>query len=116
MSDDRDPKLQSLFADTDEELGDDGFTGQVMSRVDRARYSVRFSRYCVALVIVLFAGLIAGPLIGAVDALTEVLPRPLIDIDEGWFGVVFAPLNSLSGLLGIALLGLVAAFKKLFSR
>lgn len=46
--------------------------------------------------------------------LTQILPTTIFEMDNRWVAQFLAPVNSVSGVLGLGALGLWAAFRKLF--
>lgn len=114
MIDDRDPMLQSLFADAQEDLADDGFTARLMSRVDRLARLAQLRRIGIGLLLIICAWFAATPLQMAAWALIRGLSYPLIPLDSGWIAILIAPVNTPAGLLVLVLLSLRTAYRALF--
>lgn len=114
MTTDRDPQLASLFQSAEEDFPDEAFTSRVMSAVEiRRRRSIITWVIC-GLLLASCAWFLVLVLQEAVFLLTQILPETIIDMDNRWAAQLLAPVNSVSGLLGLAALGLWAAFRKLF--
>ncbi len=114
MTTDRDPQLESLFQDAEEEFPDEAFTSRVMSAVNIRRRRSIVGWVISGLVLVSCAWCLVLILQDAVFLLTQVLPETIIDMDNRWAAQLLAPVNSVSGLLGLAAVGLWVAFRKLF--
>lgn len=115
MTVDRDPSLESLFEIAKQDLSGEAFTAQLMSRIDRLRRRLVIGWSCVGLVLVLCAWLIAAPLQDAVPVVTRILPSTLVDLDNSRLAQIFAPVNSIGGLVAFGLIGLRTAYRKIFS-
>jgi hypothetical protein len=114
MNLDHDPRLQTLFTQAREELVDDDFVARVMAEVDklRRRTSIAWGFMGVALLTV--AALLMSPLTAAVALMTRLLPVSLTDIDNQWVAQALAPVNSVAGIIAIAVLLLFVLLRKLF--
>ena len=115
MTDERDPALQTLFADATEELAGKAFTAQVMSRIDGRRQTAWFAWISVALVLAACAWLLALPLQEAAHFLTQSLTLSLIDLDDRLLAQLVSPLNSVAGALALGLIGLRIAYRRIFA-
>ena len=115
MSTDRDAGLQALFAQAQEEFEAQAFTDNVMARIDRLRKRTMYGWAAGGIVLVAVAAVIAGPVQDAVALTTQFLPQSLIDVENRWAEQLLSPINSIAGVVAICLLGLRAAYKKLFS-
>ena len=106
MRDERDPLLESLFAQASDELNDIDFVENVMAQVAKRRRNVLLARIGLVLLLGGFELLLSAPLQNSVGIITEALSTSLLDIGNEWLGFIVAPLNSIAGLLGMLLLGL----------
>lgn len=113
MTEERDSTLQSLFAIASKDPADDAFTDNVMARIDRLRRRAVVGWSGVGLALLICAWLVAAPLQGAVPLVTQALPWATVDIDNSQIARVFAPVNSIGGIVVLALLGLRLAYRKL---
>jgi hypothetical protein len=98
MSDDRDPLLQTLFADARNDLDGEAFTAQVMAKTRFLRYRVVAPWVCIALMLAAGASYLAIPLEIA-QLIAQGLTTTLIDLGGGWLGWVFSPVNNIAALL-----------------
>ena len=112
MNDERDPRLEALFTEVEQELTDSRFTEQVMVRVQRRGRNVMLGRLAFVLVIVAFELALSSPLQTSIGALTEMLGTTLIQLDNEWLEFATAPLNSVAGLIGAILIGLQFLFRR----
>lgn len=114
MTNDHDPRLETLFAISEQDLAEEAFTANVMSHIDRMRRRTAALWGGVALVLAICAWLISIPLLNAMSLVTQILPSTLVDLDNSWLAQVFAPINSIGGLVVLGLIGLRAAYRKIF--
>lgn len=114
MTSDQDPGLQALFIKASEINKGEAFTDQVMQQVDRLRRKVSLGWLGVALLFVIFAWWISGPIIHATAFLLGVLPVSLVDIDDRFVAGLLAPVNSVAGAVALLFLLLRFAYRKLF--
>lgn len=115
MTIDRDPALESLFADADQNLAGDTFTAAVMTQVDSQRRRIVYGWIGICLALFASALLLSAPLQNAVNLLTQILPVSLIDLGDQWLAQVLAPVNSVATPIGLGILALWTACRKLFS-
>ncbi len=113
MSDERDPLLESLFAQASDELNDIDFVETVMAQVAKRRRNVLLGRIGLVLLVVAFEFLLSAPLQNTVGIATQALSTSLLDVGNEWLAGIVAPLNSVAGLIGMLLLGLHSIHRKL---
>ena len=118
MIDERDPVIQSLFDGSQQAARDDTFVADVMTGVNALRRRSLLASGTVAVILVAVAAILAGPIGAAVNLLTSVMPQSLIELDAGNALLVhfLAPLNSVAAVVGVGLLLLGLAFRKIFCR
>ena len=114
MTIDRDPQIMSLFQSAEEDFPDEVFTSRVMSAVDNRRRRSIVGWVISGIVLASCAWLLVLILQDAVFLLTQILPETLVDVDNRWVAQLLAPINSVSGLIGLGALGLWVAFRRLF--
>lgn len=114
MNSDLDPGLQRLFDNASEEFEGDTFTARVMAGIDNRRRVHVLAWTVLGLVFVACAWLLSSPVMGAVDVATRLLPTTLVDIDSEWVSLLFAPINSVAAVLALGVLGVRAAYRKIF--
>ena len=113
MRDERDPLLESLFAQAPVDLDEKEFSDRLMAKVENRRRNVIMARMGFVAVLVLFEFLLSAPLQNSVGVVTDALSTSLLDVGNEWLAVVVEPLNSVAGLIGMLLLGLHAIFRKM---
>ena len=106
MSDERDPLLDSLFAEAAKEQADDKFTAGVMLGIEKRRRNVIIGRIGIIGLLFVFEFLLSAPLQTSVGALVDGLSTSIFPIKSEWLAAAAAPLNSVAGLIGMLLLGL----------
>lgn len=113
MNEPRDPLLESLFAGAKTVVAEDGFTDQVMSRVENRRRNVLVGRVAIVAMLLAMEVLLEAPVNNSLGAFTGWLGTELLDLGASWGATLLAPLNSIAGLLGLGLVGLHALFRRL---
>jgi hypothetical protein len=115
MTDERDLTLQRLFDIANQETNDTAFVDDVMLRINRLRRRVVIGWATAGLLLLPVGWLIAAPLQDSILLLSQILPNSLVELDEGLFAQVFAPINSFSAIAAVAILGTRVLYKKIFS-
>jgi len=114
MSIDRDPRLQALFDNAREELPLEAFTTQVMREINRARRRSIVVWSSMGLVLAVVAWFLAAPVQDAVNLMVQVLPLPLIDVNDAFLAELFSPVNSVAVPVALVILGMRAMCRKFF--
>ncbi len=113
MTNERDPAIESLFkASADEELNGT-FTEHVMAQVEHRRRRSMFGWGVAAVVLVTVAFFAVLVLQDALFLLSQLLPPQVIELGDSFLASAIAPLNSPTGLAGVAGLLIYLAFRKL---
>ena len=112
MSNERDPVLETLFAESKLEINENGFSDQVMDGVEKRRRNAFLGRIALLALLVAFELLLSEPVQHSVGAMTEMLSSSLFDIKSDWLAIILSPLNSVAGLIGVLLVGLLSLYRK----
>jgi hypothetical protein len=112
MSNDRDPILDAMFEKSRPTYEDDGYVERVMAKVDGRRRNVMFGRLLIVALIFLLEFLPSSPLQNSVGRITEALGNDLVELNAGWLEFIFAPVNSIAGIIGLFLLGLHVLYRR----
>jgi hypothetical protein len=114
MTEHRDPTLAALFEQANRELEGEALTAQVMSRT-RNRLAVMAGGAALLTVAALLVAwqVFAMPMLEFAVMVSQFLTNPLIDLGEGWLGLVFLPINNLASLVVLAAKGAMLGWKKL---
>ena len=114
MTEHRDPALAALFEQANRELEGEAHTAQVMSRT-RNRLAVMAGGAALLTVAALLVAwqVFAMPMLEFAVMVSQFLTNPLIDLGEGWLGLVFLPINNLASLVVLAAKGAMLGWKKL---
>ncbi len=115
MTDERDPTLQKLFDVASQDMSDTAFVDEVMLRIDKLRRRVVIVWAAAGLLLLPVGWLLAAPLQDTVLLLSQILPKSLVELDEGLAAQMFAPINSFSAIAAVAILGSRVLYKKVFS-
>ena len=98
----RDPLLQSLFRDAEQELDGTALTAQVMARTRSYRLLMLTGGAASVLALLAGAWLLFGvPLFDFAVLLSEALATPLFNLGEGWLALLLLPVNTVASLLVI---------------
>lgn len=118
MIDEYDPAIQNLFDIARRDARDEAFVAEVMARVHAQRRRTLLVWGVLGVILLAVAATLAGPLAQAVGLLTQLMPQPVVDADAGnaLIQQFLAPLNSVAAVVGISLLILLYAVRKLFGR
>jgi hypothetical protein len=102
MTEQRDPFLETLFAEARQELDGKVITTQVMARTRSVKLLLLAGGVSAALILVAGARLIFGiPLFDFAVLISQVLATPLFTLGEGWLALLLLPLNTIASLLVI---------------
>jgi hypothetical protein len=114
-TDQRDPFLQSLFAEAGQQLEGEAFGARVMARTRRLRYLALAGGAALALTVLSGAWLLFGlPLFEFAVLLSQALATPLFNLGEGWLALVLLPVNTVASVLVIALKALRMLHKRIY--
>ena len=112
-NEDRDPLLQSLFAEAEQELDGSALTAQVMARTRSFRLMLLAGSASALLLLLAGVRLVFGvPLFDFAVLISEVLATPLVNLGEGWLALLLLPVNTIASLLVIMFKALRAFQKK----
>lgn len=112
MTDDRDPLLQTLFAEAQHDLDGEAFTALVMTQTRNLQYRLIAGLICVALMLATCAWLLAIPQEFG-QLIAQLLSRSLIDLGDSWIAWLFLPVNNIGSLL-IVSVNAIRVFRKKF--
>lgn len=112
----RDPLLQKLFEIATQDIAGDEFIAGVMAQIDALRRRAIIVWSVAGVILAVVAWLLTPTLVGAVTLLSQAIPQTLIDVEDTSALVtqVFAPLNSVAAVVGITVMVIVFAYRKIF--
>ena len=114
MAELHDAKLESLFAEAKRDFEGEAITAQVMSRTRNRLFTMLGSGVLLGLVALLIGWyLFAGPLLEFAVLVSDFLTNPLIDLGEGWLGLVLLPINNIASVVVLTTKVSLIAWKKL---
>ncbi len=111
MTEDLDPRLQILFANSREELPPDEFAKQVMVRIDRLKRLTLIGRTVAMAVLIAISAMFAASVQEVVMVLADGLNYSIIEPDRSLLMQVLTPVNSVAGVLALSLIALQFAFR-----
>lgn len=104
MKDQRDPVLQALFDAAPRASAGADFVAGVMRDIDRQRRRALIGWLALALALVPVGWWLSAPVIGTLEIAARLMPDSLIDIETAWLDQLLAPVNSVTGILGLLFL------------
>ena len=114
MTDERDPRLQTLFAEAQHDLEGEEFAAKVMAQTRHLRYRLVAGLFCLAFLLAAGAWYFAIPLQVA-QLITQVLTTTLIDLGESWLAWVLSPVNNIASLLIVSVKAMRVLRKRMLS-
>jgi hypothetical protein len=115
MTDERVPGLQAMFDAARKETADEAFVARVMAEVEKGQRRTVIGWIIAGLLLAPVAWWLSTPLIGMVELASQLLPDSLITVEEEWLAQLLAPVNSIAGVVGLAVLGAWLAYRKISS-
>ena len=112
MSDERDPRLEAVFAAAQPEAPNGEFADKVMADVESRRRNIFLTRVALILMIIALEVMLNAPIQGTIGAAINALGKPIIEIANPWMSTALAPVNSAAGIVGVILLGLHFLYRK----
>ena len=112
MNNERDPLLESLFLQAEQELIDEDIRTKVMAGIDRRRRRILIGRLSIIGLLIVFELFMNTPLQDSVGTLTRTMSTTLIPLQNEWLTYALGPLNSIAGVVGVTLLGVHFLFRK----
>ena len=112
MTDDRDPLLQNLFAEAEQELEAEVFTSSVLAQTRAFRYRIMAGWSLAALTLAFIALLLDIPQ-ELPQLIAQSLTATLVDLGDSWLSWLFSPINNIASLIVLSVKALHVAMKKL---
>jgi len=112
MTDERDPRLQALFADTQGELDGEEFVTRVMAQTRKPKQLLIAGLAGLTLLLIAGIWLFSLPAFAITQVIATALTTTLIDLGEGWLAWILSPINNIASLLILSLKGLRMIQKK----
>ena len=114
MSTARDPNLQKLFAQAEQDFHDDSFAADVLRQIDRERRRMLLVWFALIVLALTCFAFLASPVFAAFGMATQALPIPLLEIETEWLRLLLSPINSVAAAIAVAALGLRKFFRRIF--
>jgi hypothetical protein len=112
MTDDRDPSIQNLFAEAEEELEAEVFTASVLVQARAFRYRIMAGWSLAALTLAFIAWLLDIPQ-ELPQLIAQSLTATLVDLGDSWLSWLFSPINNIASLIVLSVRALHVGMKKL---
>jgi hypothetical protein len=112
MNNERDPLLDSLFAQAECEPANDNFQAVVMANIAKRRRKVFIGRVAIVALLIALELVMSSPMQNFFGTVTEALSTSLFEIKNEWIALAVAPVNSIAGLIGMLLLCMHYFYRK----
>lgn len=114
MTELRDPMLQTLFDEANQEQEDNVLTSRILTHTRNRYYTLIGGGLLVSLAILLTAwAVFAMPLLEFAVLVSQLITNPLIELGEGWLALAFLPVNNIASLAVLVAKGALMGWKKL---
>ena len=114
MTDGRDPNLQALFNQAEQEFDSEAFGRDIMARIEREQRRAQLLWVGIAAIVFALLVLAAAPLMGAVELASRLLPTSVVDIRTEWLQQLVSPINSVAAAIALGFLGLRMFYRRIF--
>ncbi len=111
---DRDPMLQALFAEAEQQHSDEDFVTQVMAKVDQQVRWRRIRWVCLYAILIVLAWMLAEPIQELVYLALPWLTQPLIEAPSAALNQWLLPVNNLATVLALSGMLLYKSYRRLF--
>ena len=112
MNTERDPFLESMFVDAAQTAPSDALADEVATRVAKQRRRLVFGRIAIVAALVLLEVALESPLSRSFGVIADTMGASILPLSEGWASYVLGPINSVAGVVGIALVGAHALIRR----
>ena len=115
MTEPRDPLLESLFAEAEQQLEGAALTARVLARTRNFKILLLAGGAATALAALAGTWLFFGiPLFEFAVLIAAVLTTPLVELGEGWLALALLPVNTFASVLILSLKVMRVLQKKIF--
>ena len=104
MNQERDSGLEALFAAAPRAASSAAFVTGVMREIDRRRRRMVLGWIAAGLIITLLAWWASAPIMSTFELASRLMPDSLIALDSELLSQLLAPVNSVTGVLGLVFL------------
>jgi hypothetical protein len=109
---DLDPGLKALFAQAEQDLDGEALTARVVAKTRNVKLLALASVASLALLTVLGVWFyLSIPLLDFAVLVSNLLSVSLVDLGQGWLGLIFLPINNLASLLLLTVKGFLMLYK-----
>ena len=103
------PRLQDLFDEAEQPFDSERFLADVMRKVDHQRQRTILGWSLIALIALTVFVFVSGPVLAAVNFVSQFLPVSLVEVEADWLRMLLSPVNSVAAAIAVGGL-LVAKF------
>jgi len=114
MMDERDPGLLALFDSASRAHEDDAFVTRVMADINTLRRRSVIGWLVFGIIMAPVAWWLSTPITSVLDLASQLLPDSLIVVEEQWMAQLLAPVNGVSGVVGLTILVGWWFYRKIF--
>lgn len=113
MTIEKDTALQSLFDSAPQAAPSETVVADITRRIDRQRRRTLLLWTLGGIVLLAIAWWLAGTAVALFEVTASLLPDSLIPIESTWLDSLLAPINSVTGVVGVVFLFGFWLFRKL---
>ncbi len=99
MTEDRDPYLQALFAESQQTLPGDAFVTAVMARTVQLKRNIYLAGAIATIILLLVSWVFSWPLVEMALTFSQVLSTEIIAAGDSMLALILLPINNLAALL-----------------
>jgi len=114
MTTSRDPNLQNLFAQAEQDFRSDSFADDVLQQINRERHKTLLVWSALSVLALTCLALLASPVFTAIGMATQLLPVSLVEIEAEWLRLLLSPVNSVAAAIALTALGIRKFFRWIF--
>ena len=104
MTDESDPGRQALCDAAPRATAAVRFVENVMRQIDRQRQRTVFAWILAGLALLPIGWWLSGPVVNTVEIAARLMPDSLITVETAWLEHMLAPINSVTGVVGLVFL------------
>ena len=114
MTTSRDPNLQKLFTQAEQDFRNDSFAQDVLRRIDRERRKTMLVWSVLIVLALACVAFLASPVFTAISMATQLLPVSLVEIETEWMRLLLSPINSVAAAIALGALALRKFYRRIF--
>lgn len=114
MTTSRDPNLQKLFTQAEQDFRNDSFAQDVLRRINRERRKTLLVWSVLIVLALTCLAFLTSPVFTAISMATQLLPVSLVEIEAEWLRLLLSPINSVAAAIALGVLSIRKFFRWIF--